>query len=458
VEVDAEEGRMTPVTQNACKLCAPLGAALVFKGIEGALPLLHGSQGCSTYIRRYLISHFKEPVDIASSNFSEEAAVFGGASNLKTALDNVACQYAPQVIGVATTCLAETIGDDVPGLLREYAAERIHPVTTLHVPTPSYKGSHADGFHTAVLRTVESLTHDINLSPDMLLGGVNLFPGMLSPADLRHLKAILNDFGLASTLLPDYSQTLDGGQWESYQKISPGGTSLDAIRAMCCATASLELGRVLAQAKSAGKLLREHFGVPCHSLGLPIGVQESDRFFAALEQISECATPAEYVETRARLIDAYVDGHKYVAGVRAAIYGEEDLVVGLASFLAEIGIQPVLCASGGNTGHLQTALRQVIPGFDSLGVQVLDDADFNAIGAAAKATGVQLLVGNSKGYHLAREMNIPLVRVGFPVHDRFGGARILHIGYHGAQNLFDQVVNAILDYRQENSSVGYSYL
>ncbi len=449
---------MTPVTQNACKLCAPLGAALVFKGIEGALPLLHGSQGCSTYIRRYLISHFKEPVDIASSNFSEEAAVFGGASNLKTALDNVACQYAPQVIGVATTCLAETIGDDVPGLLREYAAERIHPVTTLHVPTPSYKGSHADGFHTAVLRTVESLTHDINLSPDMLLGGVNLFPGMLSPADLRHLKAILNDFGLASTLLPDYSQTLDGGQWESYQKISPGGTSLDAIRAMCCATASLELGRVLAQAKSAGKLLREHFGVPCHSLGLPIGVQESDRFFAALEQISECATPAEYVETRARLIDAYVDGHKYVAGVRAAIYGEEDLVVGLASFLAEIGIQPVLCASGGNTGHLQTALRQVIPGFDSLGVQVLDDADFNAIGAAAKATGVQLLVGNSKGYHLAREMNIPLVRVGFPVHDRFGGARILHIGYHGAQNLFDQVVNAILDYRQENSSVGYSYL
>nr|WP_320014937.1 nitrogenase component 1 [uncultured Desulfobacter sp.] len=51
-------------TQNACKMCTPLGATLVFQGIEGCVPLLHGSQGCSTYMRRYLISHFKEPVDI----------------------------------------------------------------------------------------------------------------------------------------------------------------------------------------------------------------------------------------------------------------------------------------------------------------------------------------------------------------------------------------------------------
>ena len=48
------------------------------------MPLLHGSQGCTTYIRRYMISHFREPLDIASSNFSEEAAIFGGRENLRT--------------------------------------------------------------------------------------------------------------------------------------------------------------------------------------------------------------------------------------------------------------------------------------------------------------------------------------------------------------------------------------
>jgi Nitrogenase molybdenum-iron protein, alpha and beta chains len=71
-------------------MCTPLGASLVFQGIEGCVPLLHGSQGCSTYMRRYLISHFKEPVDIASSNFTEETAVFGGGANLKLAIENVA--------------------------------------------------------------------------------------------------------------------------------------------------------------------------------------------------------------------------------------------------------------------------------------------------------------------------------------------------------------------------------
>ena len=107
-------------TQNACKLCSPLGAALVFKGIEGAIPLLHGSQGCSTYIRRYLISHFKEPIDIACTNFGEQTAIFGGGANMKLALDNILAQYTPGMIGVATTCLAETIGDDVPMFIREY--------------------------------------------------------------------------------------------------------------------------------------------------------------------------------------------------------------------------------------------------------------------------------------------------------------------------------------------------
>lgn len=420
------------------------------------MPLLHGSQGCSTYIRRYLISHFKEPVDIASSNFSEEAAVFGGASNLKTALDNVTRQYHPEVIGIATTCLAETIGDDVPGLLREYAAERTTSTPTLSVSTPSYKGNHADGFHAAVLLTVDTLTAD--QKRDVTSGAVNLFPGMLSPADMRHLKSIMNDFDLDFTMLPDYSQTLDGAQWSEYQKISPGGTSLKSIRSMCTAATSLEFGRVLAGTKSAGKLLNDRFNIPCQSLGLPIGLHETDSFFAVLEQVSGRKTPPAHTEARGRLIDAYVDGHKYVSGVRAAVYGEEDLVVGLAAFLSEIGIQPVLCASGGNSGRMQTALRQVVTNYDSLGMQTLDDSDFDAIGTAAKKLDVELLIGNSKGYHLARQMKIPLIRVGFPVHDRFGGARILHVGYQGAQELFDRVVNAILEHRQESSSIGYSYM
>ena len=68
------------------------------------------------------------------------------------------------------------------------------------------------------------------------------------------------------------------------------------------------------------------------------------------------------------------------------------------------------------------------------------------------------MVGNSKGYVIARELDIPLVRVGFPIHDRFGGPRLHHLGYRGAQELYDRVVNAVIEKKQSDSSVGYGYI
>ena len=69
-----------------------------------------------------------------------------------------------------------------------------------------------------------------------------------------------------------------------------------------------------------------------------------------------------------------------------------------------------------------------------------------------------IVIGHSKGYYIARELGIPIVRVGFPVHDRVGGPRIKHIGYEGTQNLFDMIVNKLLEYKQEHSPVGYKYM
>jgi nitrogenase molybdenum-iron protein NifN len=44
------------------------------------------------------------------------------------------------------------------------------------------------------------------------------------------------------------------------------------------------------------------------------------------------------------------------------------------------------------------------------------------------------------------------------VHDRIGGQRILHLGYRGAQQLFDLVVNTLLAKKQQDSPIGYSYM
>jgi nitrogenase molybdenum-iron protein NifN len=447
-------------TQNACKLCAPLGAALVFKGIRGAVPLLHGSQGCSTYIRRYLISHFREPVDIACSNFSEQTAIFGGGANLQIAMDNVRGQYAPALIGVATTCLSETIGDDVPMFIRAYRAKHVEcddlpPM--VHVSTPSYQGSHMEGFHRAVRATVEALA--VAPSAGSAERQVNLFGGLLSPADQRHLKQMAAAFGLEAMLLPDYSETLDGGLWADYQRIPPGGTAVEAITTAGAALASIELGHTLAHdPNSAAAYLQDSFAVRAYRLGLPIGIRQTDALLQTLAAVGNCAIPERYVKQRGRLLDTLVDGHKHVNTVRAAVYGEADLVAGLVGFLAEIGIHPVVCATGGQSVHFADALLKQLPERQHAQTTILADADFASIETAVAAAQPDILIGHSKGYAMSRRLQIPLVRVGFPIHDRMGGGRLLHVGYAGAVALFDRLANALITQRQETSSVGYTYM
>ncbi len=448
----------TPTT-NACKLCTPLGASLVFKGISNAVPLLHGSQGCSTYIRRYVISHFKEPVDIASTNFSEETAIFGGGVNLNLALDNLRKQYNPEMIGIATTCLSETIGDDVAMFLKFYREQRTNEKLPeiIHVSTPSYRGTHMDGFHGAVQAVVEELS---KTDSDAASGHqLNIFPGMVSPADIRHLKDILKAFGISYAMLPDYSDRLDGALWSEYQSIQKGGTEILKIKNMKMARASVEFGKILEGGRSsAGKYLKDTFGVPCFSLGLPIGVRETDAFFKFLENISGMTTPRKYVSQRERLIDSFVDGHKYVSGIRAVVYGEEDLVVGMVSLLREVGIIPVLCASGGKSGMMEKTIETIVPEYQSLGINIRENVDFMDIEKQAADLSPDLCIGNSKGYTLSRRMGIPLVRIGFPVHDRVGGGRIRHLGYEGVQELFDRIVNTLIEKGQDKSDIGYTYI
>ena len=445
-------------TTNACKLCTPLGACLAFKGVAGAIPFLHGSQGCATYMRRYLISHFREPVDIASSSLGEKQAVFGGGPNLKQGLANVIHTYGPSLIGVATTCLTETIGDDVASVVAEFRRES-DPGDLLprivRVATPSFQGSHVEGFHAAVRALVDQLA----VAPgEMRDNTVNLLPGLVSPADLRQLRELCAVFGLEAVVLPDYADTLDGQAGALYTPIAPGGTPCAAIESMGGNRATLELGRTLEGRDTAAAVLAERFGVARVTVGLPVGLRETDEFLAQLAALAGCPVPRRLSEERGRLVDAYVDGHKYLSGKRAVVYGEEDLVVGLAAFLAETGVQPVLCATGARSGRLEAAVQAVTADLVREPVTVAEGVDFHELAERAEPLNPELVVGSSKGYHLARRWNVPLVRVGFPIHDRFGGQRTLHVGYAGALAQYDRLVNAVLARSQDASPVGYSYL
>jgi nitrogenase molybdenum-iron protein NifN len=83
-------------------------------------------------------------------------------------------------------------------------------------------------------------------------------------------------------------------------------------------------------------------------------------------------------------------------------------------------------------------------------MQILEDADFVTIEKTLEAIDVDLLIGHSKGYTMSRRLKRPLIRVGFPVHDRVDGSRMLHLGYRGAQQLFDRIANTLIEEKQKS--------
>ncbi len=464
--------RRNYATVNPCVMCQPMGSALAFKGIENTIVLYHGSQGCSTYMRLHLAHHFREPVDIGSSALSERGAVYGGRENLKKGLRNVINRYSPKVIGVATTCLAETIGDDVPAIIREFKEEEgigddpEKDIIIVPVSTPSYGESHVNGYIKAVNAVVRKFTEKpededktegmeekspgMKEAPEMKKatnGKINLIPvESLSPADVRELKEILAEMVGDYIFLPDISETFDAPLKEDLPKIASGGTSLSDIADMPNSRASLSLGVV--SKNLAVEYLEACHGVPGHNVPIPIGLSNTDRFFTELVHSLGCPIPEKYQKERGRLLDSMVDVHKYLYGVKAAVYGDPDTVFSLVTFMLELGMEPVLVATGSKSRDFEERIRLLFGEIrPELVPTVLDDIDFDTLNDMVKKCKPEILIGNSNGRYIAKAEDIPLVRVGLPIHDRVGAQRILTVGYRGAMELLDRLTNTMLEAR-----------
>ena len=440
-------------TVNPCVMCQPMGSALAFKGIENTMVLYHGSQGCSTYMRLHLAHHFREPVDIASSSLSEKGAVYGGRENLKKGLRNVINRYNPKVIGVATTCLAETIGDDVPAIIREFKEEQgigddpEKDIIIVPVSTPSYGESHVSGYIKAIDAVVRKFTEKSEEDRAVKIpnGKLNVIPvESLSPADVRELKEIFEVMAEDYIFLPDISKTFDAPLREYLPKIAPGGTPLSKIADMPNSQASLGLGTV--SKNLAVKYLEESHGVPAYNVPIPIGLSNTDSFFIELVKILGCSIPEKYQKERGRLLDAMVDVHKYLYGVKAAVYGDPDLVFSLTTFMLELGMNPVLVATGSKSRDFEAKIKQIVEIINpEIEPVVLNGIDFDTLNDAVSKCNPEILIGNSNGKYIAKALNIPLVRVGLPIHDRVGAQRILTVGYRGAMEFLDNITNTILE-------------
>ncbi len=176
------------LTVNPAKTCQPVGAMYAALGIHGCLPHSHGSQGCCSYHRSTLTRHYKEPVMAATSSFTEGSSVFGGQANLLQAITNIFTIYEPDIIAVHSTCLSETIGDDLGQIVSKAASDGKIPEGkhVIQAPTPSYVGSHVTGY----ANMLEGIVKYFPEKTGERKRQINLLAGWVEPSDMRELKRI----------------------------------------------------------------------------------------------------------------------------------------------------------------------------------------------------------------------------------------------------------------------------
>ncbi|KUL05306.1 MAG: Oxidoreductase/nitrogenase component 1 [Methanoculleus marisnigri] len=213
---------------------------------------------------------------------------------------------------------------------------------------------------------------------------------------------------------------------------------------MSGARATIQFGLTCPDSLSPGLFLEERFGVPLINLPLPIGLDGTDLFVGTLKEIGGQPVPASLMLERGWLCDAMADAHKINAAARPVIYGEPELVYALAKLCLENGSVPAVIAGGTRNSGLTALLQPLLD--DALEEPtVLEEADFVTIEDAAVRTSANLAVGHSGGRYLTERQGIPGLRVGYPIHDRVGGQRILSVGYTGTLALLDRFTNTLLE-------------
>ncbi|WP_172328121.1 nitrogenase molybdenum-iron protein subunit beta [Mangrovicoccus sp. HB161399] len=448
------------LTVNPAKACQPLGAVFAAAGYEQTMSFVHGSQGCVAYYRSHLSRHFKEPSSCVSSSMTEDAAVFGGLTNMVDGLANTKALYNPKMIAVSTTCMAEVIGDDLSSFIAQAKQKESVP-EDFDVPfahTPAFVGSHVDGYDNMQKGI---LSHFWEKAERTVTGSINIIPGFdgFAVANIREMKRLLAEMGVEDyTILGDVSDVYDtpsDGEFRMYA----GGTKLDDAKAALNAKATLSL-----QEYNTPKTLEycADKGQETAALHYPMGIQATDEFLMKISELTGKEIPESLRMERGRLVDAMADSQAWLHDKTFAIYGDPDFVYGMARFLLEMGAQPKHCLATNGGKKWAKKMEDLLASSPfGAGCQVWPQKDLWHMRSLLATEPVDMLIGNSYGKYLERDTGTPLIRLMFPIFDRHHHHRFPTFGYQGALTVLVKILDTIFDKLDDDTIIpgetDYSY-
>ncbi len=425
--------RAKALAVNPLKASQPVGAALAFLGLKNAVPMLHGSQGCTAFGKVFFVRHFREPIPLQTTAMDQISTVMNADENVIEGLKALCEKNSPEIIGLPTTSLSEAQGSDIRRLVRQFRDAYPQYAGTAIVPvnTPDFSGCLETGFALALEAIIYVLVPETRHAGRQHQQVNVLASSMLTPGDIESIKEWIESFGLRPVVLPDIGDSLDGHLVDSdYSPLTLGGTPRRAIESMGESVATLVIGRSLGR---AADLLKARTGVPDFRFDHLLGLDASDHFTQTLAEISAQPVAQKLERQRAQLQDALVDTHFMLGFTRVALALDPDLLLGFSAFFAALGADVVAAVSPVRAAALA-----------DLHCATVQIGDLEDLERAAKKTDAQLLVGSSHAAQVAGRLGIPLLRAGFPQYDWVGGYARAWVGYRNArQTLFD-IANQIL--------------
>lgn len=441
--------RNKALSVNPLKASQAVGGSLACLGFDRAMPLLHGSQGCTAFAKVFFVRHFREPIPLQSTAMDQSSSVLGADDNVIEGLRAIAEKSSPDLITVLTTGLAETQGCDVHRNVKEFRARypEFNQVAVVAVNTPDFSGCVESGYAATVYEIIKALVPDAataGTKPGNRQRQVNVLAGsMLTPGDLEALRELIEAFNLRPVLVPDLSESLDGCLSDAdFSPVTTGGTLVSELLTLGEATATLVIGDAL---QKAGGLLQEKTGVPSHYFSHLYGLEATDNLVLQLAEISASPVPATLERQRAQLQDAMLDTHFMLGQLRVAIAADPDQLHAFIDLLQSMGVNVVTAVSASNSASLANI------NLDQIKIGDLEDLEL-----LAKQQQAQLLIGNSHAVASANRLAIPILRAGFPLYDVIGGYQKTWIGYRGSrQTLFD-LANLVINFAHEEIEVYHS--
>jgi len=426
MEIELSKHEHKPLQVNPIKHSQPMGAALAFMGIRNCMPLMHASQGCASYTKVFYTRHFNEPIAMYNTSVSDITAVLdGGDYSILMAIENITKKnktLKPELIGLHTTGLTETKGDDVRGVGMHIE------IPYCYVNTPDYEGGMQSGWALTVKALIDQHTLE---STELKAGKLLIMPHVsLQPVEVEKIKAVCEGFGFETYALPDLSTSLDGYLSEGQGKLGTGAIGIDEIRELGNSATLVTVGASMEIAAQA--LLKKNPAITHLHFDHLMGQESNDNFVAALMKIRQIEPAPLLKRWRGRLQDAMLDSHFLIGSSHFVVTGEPDMCIGICELLQSVG--------GTVDAVVATTYSPVLEKIVAKNVFVGDLED-----AAEHFKTADLVISNFHAERLLhmQEKDTALMLRGFPNYEELGNQLKNDQLYEGSAYFLFEVANLL---------------